>query len=489
VSQFNRLLVAPAPGQLLAALFAATAAANDSLGILPYGREHWERVAAEIAGRLEGRRQWSDSHRGDTARVVLAWWTDQVGRRHVRVAGSNSRHLEHRFTSTVRNDSRPPLWHLYPDGLFYREKAGAGEWWAVCGCGTAGPPERIAWMGQRCRTCHDQLQENLQPDEGSSGDRFTHDPDAVSPLFSPDGMKLAAVISPAADLFFVRVHTLAARVEFDLPTMREGPQALAFSPDGALLAYTEGAQRLLVHDLLADEPDLERDVPPVRRLAFSSAGRLFAVASDGIHEFVRLRRQAWVMARHDSAVSDAAALAFAPARRRAHGGPRKLRLIEEGNPPCVLDDLVPARHFVIELAFLDEQQLICLSDPEYPTGEPAVLQIIDLGGWSAKVTRTQSLDNVYRMRLSPCGRRLVYIPFGVKMAHLLDVVTGEEILARRPNAGAARRGGGAEAGAVVAAAGVTGTVAASGTARRPRPIAPPLPIRAWGDHNESIAVL
>ncbi len=424
MSCFGRLLVAPAPGDLLAALTDATAAANNNLGILPYGREHWERVAAEIAGQSEGRRQWSG---GDTAHVALVWWTDHIGRRHVRITASNSCHLEHRFTSTGRDDSRPPLWHLYPDHLFYREKADAGAWWAVCGCGAAGPPEQIAWMGQRCRACHDRLQDNVQPDEGSSRDRFTHDPDAVSPLFSPDGTKLAVVVAAAADLFFVRVHTPATGEEFDLPTMREAPQALAFSPAGALLAYTEGPQRLLVHDLLADEPDLERDVPPVRRLAFSPAGRLYAVTSDGTHEFVRYRRQAWMETQAGPPVQDAAALAFAPSGRCALGGLRKLRLVEEGKPPSVLDDLVPARHFVIELVFLDEQRLVCLSDLEYPTGEPAVLQIVDLGGGCAKVTRTQPLPDVFRMRLSPCGRRLVYIPSGGVMAHLLDVVTGEEI--------------------------------------------------------------
>src|SRR5262249_61653405 len=99
-----------------------------------------------------------------------------------------------------------------------------------------------------------------------------------------------SVVDPrAAALSVARAHTPATGDEFALPTMREGPQALAFSPDGTLLAYTEGAQRLLVHDLLADEPDLERDVPPVRRLVFSPAGRLFTVASDGIHEFFRFR--------------------------------------------------------------------------------------------------------------------------------------------------------------------------------------------------------
>jgi hypothetical protein len=424
VSYFDRLLVAPAPGQFLAALLDATAAANDSLSILPYGRDCWERVAAKIAGLPEGRRHWSG---GDTAHVALVWWTDHIGRRHVRSTASNSCHLEHRFTSTGRDDSRPPLWHLYPDGLFYREKDGAGAWWAVCGCGAAGPPERIAWIGQRCRACHDRLHENVPPDEGSSRDRFTHDPDAVSPLFSPDGTKLAVVVSPAADLFFVRVHTLVTGEEFDLPTMREAPQALAFSPYGALLAYTEGPQRLLVHDLLADEPDLERDVPRVRRLAFSPAGQLFAVASDGTHEFVRYRRQAWMETEAGPPVQDTAALAFAPSGRRALGGRRKLRLAQEGKRPSVLDDLVPARHFVIELAFLDEQRLVCLSDLEYPTGEPAVLQIVDLGGMNAKVNRTQPLGEVYRMRLSPCGLRLVYISSGGMTAQLLDVVTGDEI--------------------------------------------------------------
>ena len=98
--------------------------------------------------------------RGHLDFVSLAWWTDAVGRRHVRVEGESGR--EHRGASPPlpnNEDPRPPLAHVYPDRLFRRQRAGVDVWLAACACGATGLPEALAWMGPCCGPCHDRRQE------------------------------------------------------------------------------------------------------------------------------------------------------------------------------------------------------------------------------------------------------------------------------------------------------------------------------------------
>ena len=68
------------------------------------------------------------------SRPVLAdWWTDHQGRKQV-------------LLRRVSGDVPPwnPLGRIHPGVLF---RAEADRWLAVCRCGEAGPPERLAWMG------------------------------------------------------------------------------------------------------------------------------------------------------------------------------------------------------------------------------------------------------------------------------------------------------------------------------------------------------
>src|SRR5262245_15398143 len=234
---YHRLLIGPAPAELATALLEATREANRQLPILDLDFDDWEDFVAEMAPRRDGRRQWSDTLQGDTACVGVTWWTDHVGRRHVRVTGASSRDGPQRLTST-RTDSRPPLWHLYPAHVFYRERKGMGEWWGVCGCGVAGRPETVGWMGTMCGPCHDRQQEG-QPVESGEGDAVFIHQGFVPPAFSPDGTRLAVVLAPAVDQAFLQIHDLEAGTHQDLPPLRDLLGPPAFSPDGRLVGYEE----------------------------------------------------------------------------------------------------------------------------------------------------------------------------------------------------------------------------------------------------------
>lgn len=101
-----------------------------------------------------------------TPRLALAWWTDNLGRRHVRVAcrndGGRSSLRHHRLGPPGRLP--PPLWLVYPDHFCLRTRPGREpELIALCRCGDVGPPERLDWMGDCCGPCHDRRDEGGEP--------------------------------------------------------------------------------------------------------------------------------------------------------------------------------------------------------------------------------------------------------------------------------------------------------------------------------------
>src|SRR5262249_6862935 len=92
-----------------------------------------------------------------------AWWTDRLGRRHVRVKGARWS-----FTYAEEGESnilcphaqpRPPLWMIYPDFIYLAEAGDGERVLAACPCGAAGTPEEIGWMGECCAACHDRRDE------------------------------------------------------------------------------------------------------------------------------------------------------------------------------------------------------------------------------------------------------------------------------------------------------------------------------------------
>ena len=90
-----------------------------------------------------------------TFEAVVCWWEDAIGRRHW--------FISHGIYLFDPEGSQPLEWIAPSGALVCRERGGQREWLAICGCGVFGPPEKIAWMGERCGACHDRLQEGLPP--------------------------------------------------------------------------------------------------------------------------------------------------------------------------------------------------------------------------------------------------------------------------------------------------------------------------------------
>src|SRR4051794_31556760 len=93
---YDRLLVNPTADDLVGALGEAARTANDAAAgsgahgraAVPADAEAWARWARRRQ-RPEGTRRWRGTRAGApaAAHVVVAWWTDAIGRRHVRVRG------------------------------------------------------------------------------------------------------------------------------------------------------------------------------------------------------------------------------------------------------------------------------------------------------------------------------------------------------------------------------------------------------------------
>jgi WD40 repeat protein len=380
MARFDTRLVAPTPARLAEGLFEATRRANEGVDLLHLGRDYWEEVIPELLASSEGLRQWSDTQRGDTARVAVAWWRDHVARLHVRILGGNSRDRSYRTLSAARSDPRPPLWHVYPHRLFYRRRDGQGAWLAACACGVCGPPASLGWMGESCGPCHDLRQEGGAAEETALDRVYPHVSSRPRSLvFSPDGGTLATVVADVVDVARVRLHDLETGRWRDLPPTRDTARCLAFSPDGKLLAAEE-SDSLTVTDLGAGKATLEFvntlalvdqwEYVQATRLAFAANGRTLALSGrDGVTVWERQGPDAdWrLLHAYGHAVT---ALALSPGGKWLAGGAADgLLLIDlrsaEGRSWTESD--VPAHSSVRDLGFTPDGRLAaCFSPPDLP---------------------------------------------------------------------------------------------------------------------------
>jgi hypothetical protein len=163
MASYDRVLIAPARGELERALAEAALAVN--------GRAR-ERLLAWRPGdgvadvAPEGWRQWNGGEGrarsgGTRSAVVLAWWTDFAGRRHSRLVGRRGRFSRAQLGHLLNPEGGPwpPLALVYPDHVVLASRRGRREVIVTCACGMVGPPERVAWMGACCGPCHDRREE------------------------------------------------------------------------------------------------------------------------------------------------------------------------------------------------------------------------------------------------------------------------------------------------------------------------------------------
>lgn len=158
----------------------------------------WYKLARQIAAQTEGWEMFRAGRGGVPAtQVIVAWWSDTIGRKHVVVRGWRIEHDEARivlYHDTL--DCLPPLLHAYPEYVCLRKlDSQPEEVICACGCGAVGTPETLGWMGATCGPCFDRQEEAGA--EALRGHRpgvlYSHREPLRGVACSPDGQRVAAV--------------------------------------------------------------------------------------------------------------------------------------------------------------------------------------------------------------------------------------------------------------------------------------------------------
>jgi WD40 repeat protein len=234
---FDRLLVDPNEGTLTLALEEASRWSGVTA--------NWQSILDEIASNSEGRSQLEhrNSVNGHTSYVAVAWWTDHRGGRHVRIGAGNLAEGRHLHYSRMDEDTRPPLWHVYPEHVYRVDRGGQDTVWvASCACGATGRPEALAWMGPCCGPCHDRREEGEVLPFGARPTILDQQDGPICSLaFSPDGSTLA-VSSRGRRLYLYDLRDGSSEGLYSSSTdyaMHEDLRPLLFSPDGRFLVVGE----------------------------------------------------------------------------------------------------------------------------------------------------------------------------------------------------------------------------------------------------------
>jgi WD40 repeat protein len=234
---FDHLLVDPDEDTLARALEEASRSSG--------ARVNWRHILDKMASSAEGRSQLErDSPAsGNTYYLAVAWWTDHQSGRHVRVCGGNLAERRHPHYSRMDEDTRPPLWHVYPEHVYSVHRAGEEPvWLASCTCGVTGRPEALAWMGPCCGPCHDRREEGeVLPFAARPTILDQQDGPICSLAFSPDGNTLA-VSSKGRRLYLYDLRDGSSEWLYSSSTdyaEHDDLRPLVFSPNGQFLAAGE----------------------------------------------------------------------------------------------------------------------------------------------------------------------------------------------------------------------------------------------------------
>jgi hypothetical protein len=168
---FDRHFIDPSDEAVAAALSAAAQSANQRQrerllrpvpsafrAVVAASRAEPEGVACWAPGSARPLRFIPAAH-GTV--LLLAWWSDALSRRHVRVA---ARRHQGDLAASPRlapvGDDRPPLWLIETERTYLRTRPGRPrEAIVACACGAVGTPQALAWMGDCCGPCHDRCED------------------------------------------------------------------------------------------------------------------------------------------------------------------------------------------------------------------------------------------------------------------------------------------------------------------------------------------
>jgi hypothetical protein len=248
---FDRRMIDPTVEELRDAL--TQAAHSRGLPREPIDPGFWDPLLGEVEAQPEGGRYGID-----TARVILAWWSDHLGRRHVRVSRATDVSIDPEAPQPVPT-GWAPLGQIYPEHILIRQRPGGDEaLLAVCRCGEWGRPGELAWMGETCGACHDRAEEAGEPCPVAAPFVLEGQPreNVMALAFTPDGQALASVnrngIAKLWDLTTGLGRTVM-ELGITLHTALEAPggRLLLLSEQGQVWELDSTTGR---HALLADGP-------------------------------------------------------------------------------------------------------------------------------------------------------------------------------------------------------------------------------------------
>jgi WD40 repeat protein len=284
---FDCTLIDPTPAQRDAALAEAGEAANARFRtkLVTWPPPDFADFLAQLAGTAEGMRGWHGGTKPNywegRSQVATAWWTDRLGRKHLRVLGGAGKTLCHRMLFQVPRlggERLSTLEQVYPRHTARCARGGQVYLLGLCDCGAVGTPEALGWTGERCGPCHDR------PAAGEAA------PLPLSFAFS--------------ELPFIAAHL--------------GCGLVAFAPDGRTVALAQDG--VWLRDLetgAMEQLPLSRDRRRRHCLGYADGGRRLVLAVDGevlIWDVPRRQADRWPLPGStalDAALSpDGATLAF-----------------------------------------------------------------------------------------------------------------------------------------------------------------------------------
>jgi WD40 repeat protein len=263
--RFDRVLIDPSPELLTRTLDQAVSAANQRARrrLLAWPPGDFASFEQSLKGDAEGVWQWTQQERATYSAaqrsiVAVAWWTDWIGRKHVRITAHRTdfNRTERRNVFT-RGQERPAQWAVYPERLYMRQDQKDWVLHGVCECGMSGSPRDLGWMGDRCGPCHDRLETGaLGQAAGLPSSVLTElDRPAWAVSFSRDGKRLFW-----QEQWRPEVHAwqLAAGQAGPLPRPEQRSAYSSFpllevSTDGRWLLSSDTYRGLVLYDLTGGE--------------------------------------------------------------------------------------------------------------------------------------------------------------------------------------------------------------------------------------------
>jgi hypothetical protein len=294
MTEVDQVLVAPARAQLEVALAAAAVnrrARERPLGWPPDDLGLFEK---ELAAAPEGYRQWVGGD-GPTERspygraglvrsaLAVAWWSDHVGRKHVRLLGRRAtlgvpELVRLMWPEAPRRGAPvapvPALALVYRHFTFLRVQGGRRRVVALCRCGVSGEPGAVGWMGDCCGPCHDRRQSGEGEAPAVAGAFAFRPKGRVGALvFAPDGHTL--LVGAGEQILFWDVA--GGRERFALPCGFP-VWKIAVAADGSALAAS-GHYPVAVWRGLPDAPRSPDFTPagPTSPLALAPDGSVLAM--------------------------------------------------------------------------------------------------------------------------------------------------------------------------------------------------------------------